>query len=134
MEPEKIKATESPIEAKLLSWMKKFHLFPTPQFIIGPYRVDFAFEDIKLVIECDGRKFHSTDEQKERDKIRDEYISGQKWKVLRFTGRQVSREPWEICRQIEVRFYPERIDPFVGNRSLYHDDQGCEICKKIIIE
>lgn len=53
----------------------------TPQFVIGRFRADFALS-IRLsdgllrivVVECDGRDFHSSPEQVARDKGRDEIL------------------------------------------------------------
>jgi very-short-patch-repair endonuclease len=58
------------------------------QRIIGNYIVDFYCPKAKLVIELDGGQ-HYSNEGLERDKIRDDYVSEQKLKVLRFSDRDV---------------------------------------------
>lgn len=97
---------ESPIEIKALYWFSKYGLFPQFQYEIGKYRADFAFEDIKLVVECDGAEWHSTDEQKKNDKERDEYMINLGWKVLRFSGSEIHNEPWNMCKKVWEVYYP----------------------------
>lgn len=58
------------------------------QKIIGEYIVDFYCPKAKLVIELDGGQ-HYTEEGKEKDKIRDDYLAGAGLKVLRFSDRDV---------------------------------------------
>jgi very-short-patch-repair endonuclease len=55
---------------------------------IGNYIVDFYSVKAKLVIEVDGGQ-HYTDEGREKDKIRDKYITDQGLKVLRFSDVDV---------------------------------------------
>ncbi len=77
-----------------------------PQFEIGPYRVDFAIfysdeRSVKVVVECDGHDFHErTKEQAQRDKARDRYLQDQGYKVLRYTGSEIYRQPLKSARQV----------------------------------
>ena len=46
-----------------------------PQYVRGKYRFDFAIErhkNLLVLIECDGKEFHSSEEQQARDKIKQE--------------------------------------------------------------
>ncbi len=58
------------------------------QKIIGEYIVDFYCPKAKLVIELDGGQ-HYTEEGKEKDRIRDDYLAGAGLHVLRFSDREV---------------------------------------------
>jgi len=85
---------ESPIEeylrdALLINGFEG--LFQT-QHQIGKYRVDFAFPENKLVVECDGQEYHFSDRmQIERDQKRDKYLARKKWKVLHIEGLAIRR-------------------------------------------
>lgn len=61
------------------------------------YRLDFAYSpgpDRKLALELDGDDYHErTADQAERDKSRDRRLQRAGWQVLRFTGREVCRDP-----------------------------------------
>lgn len=62
------------------------------QYKIGTKIVDFAFPKQKLVVECDGYKWHRYDkEQIEGDIKRDAYLAKRGWRVLHFSGVQVRR-------------------------------------------
>ncbi len=52
---------------------------------IGPYIVDFACREHRLVIEVDGGQ-HATDP---RDAIRDQWLADHRYRVLRFWNNEV---------------------------------------------
>ena len=107
-----VKQTESPIESKLLYWFRKYHLPVEIQYEVPPYRLDFALinGNTKIAVECDGKEFHSTLEQKDRDRIRDEFLKSHGWIVERFTGHEIYEQPWNIAKKILSYCYsdPER--------------------------
>lgn len=49
-------------------------------------RVDFCFEDARLVVEVDGARWH---QEPQRDRSRDNALAALGWRVLRFTWREV---------------------------------------------
>jgi very-short-patch-repair endonuclease len=55
---------------------------------IGDYIVDFFCPKIRLVIEVDGGQ-HFSDEMREYDRIRDDYLHSLGLRVLRFTNTDV---------------------------------------------
>ena len=74
-------------------WYDFLERFPVQfrrQHVIGNYIVDFVcFKDM-TVIELDGRQ-HLTPEMKEKDAIRDNYLKGLGFQVLRYPNRVI----WE---------------------------------------
>lgn len=114
------KYTESPIEVTLFhELMRRREIvlcqsddkpqgegyFLYPQHQVGPYRADFLILAAGyptgnkvwpprlrsiVCIECDGSQFHSTKEQLEYDKTRDDYFLSHGIKTLRFTGSQIN--------------------------------------------
>ena len=80
-------------EAEKLLWSKlKYRQLKGYQFNrqkpIGNYIVDFYAIKANLVIEVDGGQ-HYTDEGRQKDKIRDEYMNSVGLKVLRFSDIDV---------------------------------------------
>ena len=74
-----------------------------PQAKIGPYRVDFLIScgDIRMIVECDGHDFHEkTKEQAAKDKKRDRWFQSNGFKVMRFTGSELWRDPWACADEI----------------------------------
>jgi REase_MTES_1575 len=58
---------------------------PEPQWVVRSelgveiYRLDFAYAEIKLAVEYDGEAFHSSPEQRDRDRTRRDYLRGRGW-------------------------------------------------------
>jgi len=78
----------SPIEYQMW-WSIKMYWetrYFRPEFPIGKYFADFADHIHKIVIECDGKEFHS---DLENDKIRQSEIERMGWVVLRFDAKQI---------------------------------------------
>jgi len=71
----------------IIGWVRRY--------IHGIYEYDFAFPEIKLDVEIDG-KTHKTEKVKAIDKRRDEWSISLGWKVLRFDGSLMIKEV-EMC-------------------------------------
>ena len=72
------------------------------QYQIQNFRVDFAIvaPDARVVVELDGHEFHErTKEQAEADKSRDRALQLEGWRVFRFTGSEIWRDPVACTRQ-----------------------------------
>lgn len=91
---------ESPIESILLREFQLIGKYPVPQFWIGKYRIDLAFPKELIAIECDGKEWHSTEEQKARDQEKDNYLKEMGWQVVRITGSEIYRRADDIVKTI----------------------------------
>ena len=70
----------------------------------GPVLLDAAWPEVKLAVELDGAAFHGSDAARERDLARDAALAALGWLVIRFSYRQVTREPL-LCRaRIEAAY------------------------------
>ena len=78
----------TPIELLLYAAMRARKLAPIAQYGIGKYRADFAFTDVRLVVECDGRQWHDP----ERDRRRDAALRRKGWEPIHFTGSEITRD------------------------------------------
>ena len=83
------KFTDSPIEDILAYELKNRNVKFEPQKEIGKYRVDFFFPEANLVVEADGKEYHSKPEQREKDEQRQMEIIKKGYSLLRFTGSQI---------------------------------------------
>ncbi|MGH2840833.1 MAG: DUF559 domain-containing protein [Solirubrobacteraceae bacterium] len=61
------------------------------------WQVDFLWRRERLVVETDGRKTHGTRQAFERDRRRDQRLMVEGWRVVRFTWRQITREPEAVA-------------------------------------
>lgn len=65
------------------------------------FRLDFQFLEHPIFIECDGHDFHErTKEQAERDRRKDRLFQEAGIPILRFTGREIFRDPMQCVTQI----------------------------------
>jgi very-short-patch-repair endonuclease len=69
------------------------------QYAVGEYRLDIAFPDYKLAIECDGQDYHSSNEDRFRDTERDQVLRREGWTTMRFSGSQIYRSS-PACTQL----------------------------------
>lgn len=93
--------TESPIERRLYDALQLRGYYVQTQVPCGKYRIDLALPAHKIAIECDGRAYHSTLEQRAHDRRKNAYLRKHGWKVLRFSGRMIYRDLPKVIARIE---------------------------------
>jgi hypothetical protein len=59
-------------------------------------RVDFAYPELGLLIEVDGRRYHTAKLDLEADRIRDNRLMAARWRVLRISWKQLVSRPDEV--------------------------------------
>ena len=69
------------------------------QVSIGPYIVDFYCPEMKLIIELDGDS-HFIDDGQEKDIRRDAFLSGNGFRVLRFTNTEIYDNLEQVVERI----------------------------------
>ena len=82
---------DSPLELDLHEELLKRGIAARTGVVVRRHRLDLAIEQdgVRLDIECDGAAFHVDGE---KDASRDRAIEAEGWRVLRFSGRQLSRD------------------------------------------
>jgi hypothetical protein len=65
-----------------------------------PIKADFLWRVERLVVETDGRATHGTREAFESDRLRDQRLTLAGYRVVRFTWRQVRREPHAVAQTV----------------------------------
>ncbi|GAB4495634.1 MAG: hypothetical protein Fur0016_31870 [Anaerolineales bacterium] len=96
----------SPIESILYMQLVVDGLRPPMlenQYKIDTYRVDFAIPNGKVVIECDGKKYHDP----LADALRDKRLGESGWRVLRFPSDKIIMDP-SFCSSRVHDEYPWR--------------------------
>jgi hypothetical protein len=63
-------------------------------------RVDFAYPDRRLIVECDGRRWHSMFHSFEIDRLRDNAAQLAGWRLLRFTWSEVAENPERVVHSV----------------------------------
>jgi hypothetical protein len=63
---------------------------------------DFMWRAQRLDVELDGRDVHMTPQAFERDRLRDQHLQVQGWRVVRFTGRQLTDDPRRVAEAVRA--------------------------------
>lgn len=66
---------------------------PQVNVSVGRHEVDFYWPGARLAVEIDGRAFHASSRDFERDRRRDAELATQGIRVVRVTWKQLTREP-----------------------------------------
>ena len=97
-----LRSDMTPQERKLWYLFLRTHPFHfRRQQPFGPYIAAFYCASSKLVIELDGSG-HFQPEGMEYDRWRDAFMTGQGFRVLRFTNAQIDNEFAAVCTAIEL--------------------------------
>jgi very-short-patch-repair endonuclease len=67
---------------------------------IPPYTADFCCVELKLILEIDGGD-HFTADGQQRDRVRDDFLERQGYRVVRIAGYDALREPSLCLNRIE---------------------------------
>ena len=87
------------------------------QWEVGAYRVDMIaiFQDKKIIIECDGEKWHSTEEQIRQDMERQNVLERCGWEFIRIRGSRYFKNPEIVMKEVieelnQKGIYPENME------------------------
>jgi very-short-patch-repair endonuclease len=98
-------ATESELEDLHLR-VTTAHALPAPvkqttlRLMSGEARVDFCYPEAKLIIECDGRKYHSALQDMDRDRWRGNELAADGWRVIRVSWFDLVHQPEKVVKLI----------------------------------
>ena len=101
---------ESPLETKFLRIVRKAQLpIPTAAYVVGPYRLDFAYVHAALAIELEGHRYHSGKISWLKDVARRNYMTDHGWTTLYFTWSDVTRTPTDVVAGIRQHLFPRLV-------------------------
>ena len=117
--------SESPFEADVAKALtsRGYHL--VQQWNVGAYRLDMValYGEKKVVIECDGERWHSGEEKIREDMERQCILERSGWRFIRIRGSEYFRNPEETINRVveELTTYgiqpEEYIDIQTGGRT-----------------
>jgi very-short-patch-repair endonuclease len=101
IDPDRAAPTRSRLERRFLALVREAGLpRPLVNSTIGPYEMDFAWSDERVLVEVDGWTTHGHRFAFETDRARDVDLVAQGWVVLRFTWRQVFDQPFLVATRV----------------------------------
>jgi very-short-patch-repair endonuclease len=84
---------------------------PVCQLPLGPYVIDFAWTDHRVLVETDDFKTHGRRQAFEDDRAGDADLIAQGYVVLRFTWRQIRHEPMIVAARLAAALALRRAHP-----------------------
>jgi hypothetical protein len=75
------------------------------------YKADFFWRAERLVVETDSRTFHTSRKAFEHDRLRDQRLTLAGFTVVRFTWRQVARDPHGVAATLAALLAARRERP-----------------------
>ena len=89
------KNSESVFEEKIAKYLISEGYHIEQQWEAGLYKIDMValFQDKKVAIECDGEKWHSTEEQIREDMERQNVLERCGWEFIRIRGSRYFKNP-----------------------------------------
>jgi very-short-patch-repair endonuclease len=100
--------TESPLETRLARLLRRARLpRPVAQYEVvrdGAFvaRLDFAYPELRVGIEVDGYRYHSSRSAWQRDIERANALARLDWKLLRFTSDDLAGRTKQVVREIRT--------------------------------
>jgi very-short-patch-repair endonuclease len=102
--------TDSQLERRFLPLARRAGLSkPRAGVWINGFKVDFFWDELRLVVETDGLRYHRTPAQQARDRERDQAHAVAGLAQIRFTHAQVAFEPGHVVETL--RAVAERLRP-----------------------
>lgn len=103
---------ESPIEAMLLSALRRIEDYREPAFQFEVYDdsghlitiPDFAYPDVKMAVFCDGRQFHEDPQISAADQSKRDFLRALGWQVLVYTGSEINADANRCAREIHAKY------------------------------
>jgi very-short-patch-repair endonuclease len=78
---------------------------PVVNHPVEGFEADFVFADHRLIVETDSWRHHKSRDSFERDRRRDAVHAAAGWRTLRFTWRQIEREPHTVAAAVAAAVY-----------------------------
>jgi very-short-patch-repair endonuclease len=93
-------AGKSPIEARLAEILNLINPYFEMNQYVGVYEVDFLYEELKLVIEANGKAFHNP----EKDARKESYLLKEGYLTVPITGTDIMNNSWDVYCYLKFMF------------------------------
>jgi len=99
--PTEYSKLKSPIERPLYNALVINDYSVRTQVKCGPYRIELVIDS--LAIECDGKAYHFSPEQKAHDWKKDAYLRKQGYKIMRVSGSSIVKCMPQVLKRVKTR-------------------------------
>ena len=106
-----------------------------PQYKVGAYRIDivlFSSDEKKIALECDGNRYHHTEEQIRNDLERQSVLERLGYVFIRIRGSDFYRRREKTIKQLYKKL--DELEALKGNKNIKNDNIRNEIDNDLIKE
>ena len=124
MQNDEIKAkSDSVFEEEVAKYLSARDYNIKQQWEVGAYRIDMVVccKNEKTAIECDGERWHSSEEQIKNDIERQEVLERCGWNFIRIRGSKYFRNPELTMQEVEAE---------LNKRGIYPEKINCNSCEE----
>jgi DNA helicase II / ATP-dependent DNA helicase PcrA len=116
----------TPIEEQLLAALEAHKISFQAQVRFGRYTVDFLVgaENNRVIVECDGRAFHSADKDSERDKV----LALEGYPICRFSGSELYGDVEKCIETIQQTLNYKTSPSYALDKDLDASQQAAVTC------
>ena len=125
---------DSPFEVSVAMELKNRGYHIVQQWKVGAYRIDMVavYGDKKIAIECDGERWHSSDEQIRSDMERQAVLERIGWRFIRIRGSEYYRQPDKTIHRVVSELEQYGIIPEdVIKESVEAVDSSTELLERV---
>lgn len=115
-----MRKAESELERRVIANLTGRGFKLRPQYEVGYYRIDiivYGREGQKVAIECDGDRFHSSEEAIRNDYDRQKLLGRLGWQFIRIRGSEYFRDPKSTIERVEDKLRKMGIEPILNSTS-----------------
>ena len=125
--------TESPFEKEVADKLLSLGYHIEPQYTVGAYRIDFVviYKDNKVAFECDGERYHSSEEDVRADMERQQILERLGWRFVRLRGCEYYRNKEQAIERVVADFKDFGILPEDWNDSIKSAPRSSELLERV---
>ena len=124
---------ESPFEAAVAQYLavRGYHL--VQQWEVGAYRLDMVavYGSKKIVIECDGERYHSGEDKIREDMERQTILERLGWRFIRIRGSEYYRNPEKTMERVVTALADAGIEPEDAETPRQTDKRDTELLQRV---
>lgn len=124
---------ESPFESAVAKYLavRGYHL--VQQWQVGAYRLDMVVMcgKKKIVIECDGERYHSGEDKIREDMERQTILERLGWRFIRIRGSEYYREPEKTMNRVIETLTSEGIEPEEASAVQETSNRNTELLQRV---
>lgn len=112
--------SDSVFEEEVVEYLVARNYNVVQQWEVGAYRIDMvvSYKEKRIAIECDGERWHSSEEQVRNDIERQEILERCGWEFIRIRGSKYFKNPTQTMKEVEEKLTKKGIYPDLQHKEV----------------